>query len=116
MTETVLRNLVSNAIKFTKEEGLISIKVIDLENSMVEFSVQDSGIGMSPENLAKLFRIDTHHTTLGTKNEKGTGLGLILCKELVEINGGKISVESELGAGTKFSFRLPVNKPINSAL
>ncbi len=114
MTETVLRNLVSNAIKFTGENGIIAIKINDTDNNMLEFSVQDSGMGMSAENMAKLFRIDKHHTTLGTKNEKGTGLGLILCKELVEINGGKITVDSEMGVGTKFSFCLPLKKPVNS--
>lgn len=116
MTETVLRNLVSNAIKFTGEDGTIKIKVTDTDDNLLEFSVQDSGMGMSAENMAKLFRIDKHHTTLGTKNEKGTGLGLILCKELVEINGGNISVESEVGKGTKFSFCLPANKPVNAEI
>lgn len=111
MIETVIRNLVSNAIKFTPEEGHITIKVVDTEDNVVRFSVQDTGIGMDGESLSKLFRIDSHHTTPGTKNEQGTGLGLILCKELIEINNGSISVESESGAGTKFIFSLPVKKP-----
>jgi PAS domain S-box-containing protein len=111
MIETVLRNLISNAIKFTNESGTIIIKAADTENDMVEFSVKDSGIGMDKDSLSKLFRIDAHHTTLGTKNEKGTGLGLILCKELIEINNGKISVESRKGTGTIFTFSIPVKKP-----
>jgi signal transduction histidine kinase len=110
MIETVLRNLVSNAIKFTRENGSILIEVSDIDNGMVEFSVQDSGIGMDKDKLSKLFRIDTYHSTPGTNNEKGTGLGLILCKELVQMNGGAISAESEPDKGTKFSFWLPVKK------
>ena len=110
MAETILRNLVSNAIKFTPENGVISVTVSDLED-FVEFSVRDSGVGIESDNLAKLFRIDSTHTTLGTKNEKGTGLGLILCKELVERNGGTMTVNSKLGVGTKFSFTVPTKKP-----
>jgi PAS domain S-box-containing protein len=107
MADTVLRNLFSNAIKFTKAGGFIALTISD-EDEMVKFSVQDSGVGIDGDNLARLFRIDKTLTTLGTQNEKGTGLGLILCKELVEKCGGKISVESRIGKGTKFSFTLPV--------
>jgi len=104
--ETVLRNLVTNAIKFTQPDGIIKIEAEERENE-IAISVTDSGIGMSEENKNKLFKIEVHHTTVGTDKEVGTGLGLILCKELVEKNNGKIWVESELGKGSKFVFTLP---------
>jgi PAS domain S-box-containing protein len=107
MIETVLRNLVSNALKFTRENGEITVTLSGNEEQ-VEFSVKDSGVGIDEENLAKLFRLDKTHTTPGTNNEAGSGLGLILCKELVERNKGKIKVESDAGKGTNFSFSVPV--------
>ena len=76
----------------------------------MEISISDTGTGLSEEDIKKLFRIDVHYTTIGTSSEKGTGLGLILCKEFVEINGGKIWVESELGKGSTFKFTLPKSK------
>lgn len=109
MVETILRNLISNAIKFTPHNGSVTISAIEKEN-WVELSVSDTGIGIMPENMDKLFRIDTHHTTVGTDQEKGTGLGLIICKEFVEKHGGEIFVESEFGKGTTFTFTLPKNK------
>ena len=105
-TETVLRNLIVNAIKFTQSDGIIKIETGERENE-IAISVSDSGIGMSEEDRSKLFRIDVHYTTVGTNNESGTGVGLILCKELVEKHSGKIWVESELGKGSKFIFALP---------
>jgi PAS domain S-box-containing protein len=110
MIETILRNLVSNAIKFTKKDGEVVIG-LNGNDEMMEFSVKDSGIGIEKENLSKLFRIDTAHTTPGTNNEVGSGLGLILCRELVERNRGSIKVESEEGAGTKFTFSVPTQMP-----
>lgn len=107
MTETVMRNLVTNAIKFSHEGGVIAVIVED-EGEMVKFSVHDSGAGIDEDNLKKLFKIESARSTLGTKREKGTGLGLILCKELVELSGGKIFAESHLNKGTTFSFTLPV--------
>ena len=104
MIETVLRNLVSNAIKFTPTEGNIHIDFSDDEDEMLKVSVKDSGVGIDEDDISKLFRIDSTHTTLGTQNERGTGLGLILCKDLVERNSGKISVESTKGVGTMFTF------------
>lgn len=103
---TVIRNLISNAIKFTNEGGTITL---DVKTSIdrLTVSVADTGVGMSPEVMKKLFRIDTKHSTPGTANEKGTGLGLILCREFVEKNGGKIWVESEEGKGSVFYFNLP---------
>jgi signal transduction histidine kinase len=77
---------------------------------MIEIRVKDSGVGISRENLGKLFRIDTYHSTNGTSGESGTGLGLVICKEFIEKNGGKIKVESEEKKGSTFSFTLPKGK------
>ena len=109
---TVIRNLVSNAIKFTPEGGTITLSVRREQNLYV-VSIADTGVGMSPETLKKLFRIDTKYTTHGTANEKGTGLGLILCKDFIEKNGGSIGVESQEGKGTVFFFRLPAAQGVN---
>lgn len=106
MLETVIRNLVSNALKFTETNGNIKIHITEDKNQVL-CSVQDNGIGISPENQQKLFRIDTNYTRLGTKDESGTGLGLILCKEFVEKNGGSITVQSEVAVGSTFTFSLP---------
>lgn len=105
MITTVLRNLISNAIKFSNPEGTITIRTEPKEKE-IEVSVIDNGTGMKQEDKEKLFRIDVHHTTPGTSDEKGTGLGLILCKEFVERNGGKIWVESDLNKGAAFKFTL----------
>ena len=105
-TETVLRNLIANAIKFTQPDGIIKVES-KRKQTEIAISVSDNGIGMSEEDTNKLFKIEVHHTTIGTNNETGTGVGLILCKELVEKQGGKIWVESELGKGSKFIFTLP---------
>lgn len=102
---TVIRNLVTNAIKFTNDNGIIIIKCTD-ENNFIEISVIDNGIGIRPENIDKLFRLDKSFTNKGTKGEEGSGLGLILCSEFVEMHGGKIRVESVLGEGSTFSFTL----------
>ncbi len=104
MLNTVFRNLISNAIKFTPSKGEILIDAEVLDNEIVEIKVSDSGVGISKENQEKLFRIDTPHTTLGTNDEKGTGLGLILCKEFIEKHGGKLKIESEINKGTTFIF------------
>lgn len=112
MVNTILRNLVSNAIKFT-EEGEISIHS-EREIGSMTFIIRDTGLGMSDEIISKLFRIDVHHTTVGTDKEKGTGVGLILCKELVEKNGGEIWVESEFGRGSEFKFSLPIKPTKNN--
>jgi two-component system, sensor histidine kinase and response regulator len=109
MVSTILRNLVSNAIKFTRPQGQVRI-TSEVKDGYVCISVTDNGIGMKEDDMSKLFRIDVHHTTKGTSDEKGTGLGLILCKEFVEINGGQISLESKQGEGTTFTFSLPLRK------
>jgi len=108
MIRTILRNLISNAIKFTHKNGKVEVKAI-IDNRQVEISVSDSGIGMTQETIAKLFRIDSNLSTSGTENEKGTGLGLLLCKEFIEKHGGKIWVESESGKGSIFKFFLPLD-------
>ncbi len=105
MIETVIRNLVSNALKFTNAGGLISV-LVEKENKFVKISVKDTGVGM-PENIReKLFHVDKHVTTRGTNDEKGTGLGLIISKEFVEMHGGRIWVESEEGKGSTFIFTI----------
>ncbi|WP_354090545.1 hybrid sensor histidine kinase/response regulator [Clostridium gasigenes] len=112
MLNTVIRNLIYNAIKFTYENGKILITVY-MEENCCKISVKDTGIGIKKENMKKLFGIDSNFTTRGTENEEGTGLGLILCKEFVERNGGSIFIDSEYGNGSCFSFTVPkyrVNK------
>lgn len=106
MIRSVLHNLISNAIKFTAPSGEVMLLAAETER-MIEISVSDSGIGINKDEISKLFRIDINFSKNGTANEKGTGLGLILCKELVEKNGGRISVESEYGKGSTFVFTLP---------
>lgn len=106
MVRTILRNLINNAIKYTNINGEIKINACEL-NKFVEVTVIDNGIGISAENKRKLFKIDAFHSTPGTHNEKGTGLGLLLCKEFVELHGGSIRIESEAGKGSNFSFTLP---------
>lgn len=106
MISTVFRNLISNAIKFTKPNGEIIISVEKKQNEFI-FSVADTGIGIPQNSIERLFRIDQSFSTNGTNNEKGTGLGLILCKEFIEKHGGKIWVESEEGKGSCFYFTFP---------
>jgi signal transduction histidine kinase len=102
---TVLRNLISNAIKFSHPEGKIVLSA-EKVNSNTLFSVKDQGVGIDPEKLEVLFTLNKK-SNKGTAGEKGTGLGLILCKELVELNKGEILVESEFGKGSTFSFTIP---------
>ena len=104
---TVLRNLLSNAIKFSRVGSMIQVTGIR-EGDEIKISVSDTGVGIRKDNLEKLFDAGTNITTKGTFNEKGTGLGLILCKEFVEINKGNIWVESEYGHGSTFYFTVPV--------
>jgi PAS domain S-box-containing protein len=108
MIDTVLRNLISNSIKFTKPGGHIILSAVQVGN-MVEISVEDNGIGISEENQKKIFRIDAQYHREGTANEKGTGLGLILCKEFVEKNNGTIRIESRENEGSKFIFTIPLS-------
>ena len=106
MTNTVVRNLISNAIKFTEEGGEIEISSRK-NGSFQEITVSDSGVGIDAEDLDKLFKLGIKHTSYGTRKEAGTGLGLLLCKEFVEKNGGTIRAESKPGKGSRFIFTLP---------
>ncbi len=104
---TVLRNLVGNAIKFSRVGSVIHVSGRRKADGMICIEVSDLGIGMNSEQLEKVFRIDTAQSTVGTFNEKGTGLGLILSKEFVELNRGTIQIISRMGEGTKVSFTVP---------
>jgi two-component system sensor histidine kinase/response regulator len=106
MLKTVLRNLISNAIKFTPQGGLITIAAIEDED-FVKIKVSDSGVGIAEENLPKLFNEKQHFSSVGTNNEAGSGLGLILCKNFVQANNGKISAESISGKGSTFTIEIP---------
>lgn len=112
MIYSTLRNLVFNAIKFTDHGGKIIISAHQNQEEWV-ISISDNGTGIPPEALGKLFRIDQSYSTVGTENERGTGLGLILCQEFVEKHGGKIWVESEFGKGSKFSFSIPLSSSLS---
>lgn len=107
MVETILRNLISNAIKFSKTGDLIVIKT-KLIDTKIEISISDSGVGMNKKMMDTLFQFGNYSSTPGTNGEKGTGLGLVLCKDFIEVNGGKIWVESEPGKGSSFHFNLPI--------
>lgn len=111
MISTVLRNLITNAVKFTPTDGKISVTLSILAEN-VEISVSDSGVGISKDESNKLFMIENTVKHEGTEKEKGTGLGLMLCKDFVEKHGGKIRVESEVGKGSKFIFTLPITEVI----
>jgi len=109
MVATVLRNLVINGIKFTPREGRVSVRANKTNNDMMLIEVKDTGIGISPEKIGAIFSIDRAWSEPGTEEETGTGLGLFLCKEFVEKNGGKIWIESEVSVGTSFFFTLPIS-------
>lgn len=109
MLSTVLRNLLSNAIKFTNRNGKVELSASENDSEVI-FLVKDNGVGISLENQQKLFRIDSKFRTHGTEREAGTGLGLILCKEFVELHGGKLVVESTSMVGSTFGFSLPITK------
>lgn len=110
MISAVLRNLISNAVKFTRRGGSIIISNDILENNRVRITVEDSGIGIPANDLKRLFKIEEKVSSHGTDGEASTGLGLLLCKEFVAKNGGKIWAESEVGLGSKFFFTIPSNE------
>jgi signal transduction histidine kinase len=112
MLQTIVRNLVSNAVKFTVKGGKINITAKSLSTDTIEVSINDTGIGMNKEFIENIFRIDTDTTRKGTEGESSTGLGLLLCKEFVEKNGGKIWAESEEGKGSIFKFSLTLSNNI----
>jgi signal transduction histidine kinase len=107
--EVVLRNLLNNALKYTPQGGKISIDAIE-KNNLVEISIADTGIGINENTRQKLFQNIPIGSERGTDNEKGTGIGLMLCKEFIEQNGGTIAVESTVGKGSRFYFTLPANE------
>ena len=106
MISTIVRNLVANAIKYTHRFGVITITAVEKDNT-VEISVKDNGIGLNLQRIDKLFKISEKNSEPGTENERGTGLGLVLCKEFTEKHGGTIWVESELEKGSTFTFSIP---------
>lgn len=108
MVNTILRNIISNAIKFTKNGGEVVVSANVEKAKMITLSITDNGVGIKQNDIEKLFKIDANHSTVGTENEMGTGLGLILCKEFVKKHNGQIWVESEVNKGTTFSFTLPI--------
>lgn len=105
MLNSILQNLISNAIKFTNKNGEVRIEA-EHSDDMITIRIIDNGVGMNEDELSKLFKIDQHVSNVGTMNETGTGLGLLLCKEMVELNGGTISVLSESGKGSEFRFTI----------
>lgn len=109
MLKTVVRNLLSNAIKFSKENSEVLVKMEEVDG-MAVVSVQDYGCGISEEGQKKLLHTDTHFSTFGTNNEEGSGLGLLLCKDFVVKNGGKLWFTSKEGEGSIFGFSIPVKK------
>lgn len=111
MITTVFRNIISNSLKFTNTGGTVKVSA-EVNNTTtspyIKIAVRDNGIGIEEENISRLFKIDENYSTPGTAHEKGSGLGLILCKEFIERNGGSIHVESEIGKGSNFIFTLPL--------
>jgi len=107
MLNTILRNLISNAIKFTNTGGRINVSCEIIDNKAI-ITVSDNGVGIDATDYSKLWEISSSRTKIGTANEKGSGFGLILCKEFIEKHGGKIWVESEVGKGSDFKFTLPL--------
>jgi PAS domain S-box-containing protein len=108
MIKTVVHNLISNAIKYTGRSGEIAIDIIQ-EETEIKICISDNGVGIRQDDLKNLFNISKIHTTRGTEEEGGTGLGLLICKEFVEKHGGKLGAESEYGKGSTFWFSLPYN-------
>jgi len=109
MLLTILRNIFSNAIKFSKKDSKITIK-LDSNDKFGIVTVTDNGVGISPENIQKIFKVNGNYKTHGTDNEEGTGLGLILCKEFILKNNGDITLVSDLGKGTTVTFQLPLGQ------
>ncbi|MCF8358980.1 MAG: HAMP domain-containing histidine kinase [Prolixibacteraceae bacterium] len=107
MVQIVVHNLLTNALKFTPSGGKIDVEASKNDDGFTSVTIRDTGIGMSKKLLNDLFRIDKKTNRPGTNDEPSSGLGLIICKEFVEKNNGKISVESEEGKGTSFTFTLP---------
>ncbi|MBN1650819.1 MAG: hybrid sensor histidine kinase/response regulator [Bacteroidales bacterium] len=112
MVRTIFRNLFSNAIKFTPENGTIRLisERMNADKEYIKISIEDSGIGISPQIVPNLFSVKENYSSVGTDGETGSGMGLLFCKEFVDIQGGNIQAESNLGKGSTFSFSLPAAK------
>lgn len=113
MVKTIMRNLMSNAIKYSQEGGRIVISIRETPTH-AEISVRDFGIGIKEEDIPKLLNPEIHHTTYGTKNEEGSGLGLQLVQDLTRRNGGSLTVESKEGEGSTFTFTIAKEQPAPS--
>ena len=111
MLDTILRNLLSNALKFTPRGGDVSVRAEGSDDDRVVIAVCDSGVGIPPDRQARLFEAGGHHSGLGTEDEPGTGLGLLLAHEMAAYQGGAIEVESRLGEGSCFRLMLPAAAP-----
>lgn len=109
MVRTVFRNLLSNAIKFTPEKGSITMRSerVEKNGSFLKISIQDTGVGIPKDILTDLFTIKDNYSSEGTSGEEGSGMGLLFCKEFIDIQGGSIHAESIVGQGSIFSFLLP---------
>jgi signal transduction histidine kinase len=118
--DIIIRNLLSNAIKFTPENGLITLEVFDAKDGFWELHIKDTGIGLEASVIDSILNTNRVHSTYGTQNEKGTGIGLSLCLDMVTRNGGEMTVASEPGKGSTFMVKLPaklgrtVSKPISN--
>ncbi|HAM98049.1 MAG TPA: hypothetical protein DCQ26_05520 [Marinilabiliales bacterium] len=108
MVQAILRNIISNAIKYTHPKGRIQINSAKENDSYAFVSIKDDGVGMNPETIANLFKMEKSVSAFGTDNEKGTGLGLLVCKEFIDKNKGKLEIISSLGSGSEFKFTLPL--------
>jgi signal transduction histidine kinase len=113
MLDLIVRNLLSNAVKFSEKHGEVRLNAYK-KDERIYFEVADKGLGMLPEELQLLFRQDTHFSKIGTMQEKGTGLGLLLCKEFIEILGGELNVDSVRFKGSVFRFYLPIQEAVKS--
>ena len=112
MITTSIRNIVSNAIKFSEENDVITVSLLS-RRKFTTISISDNGVGIEEDRISSLFRIDKFQSTPGTKNETGTGLGLILCRDLIESNGGSINIKSEVNKGTRVIIQIPSSEPSN---
>lgn len=111
MFRTIIRNLVNNGIKFTNEEGFISIRFRSINEQQGEFSISDTGVGISETDINKIFQTDSKLKGIGTAGERGTGLGLTMCKAMISLHGGQIFLSSTPGEGSTFRFTIPLIEP-----
>jgi signal transduction histidine kinase len=112
MIASIVRNLTTNAVKFTPKGGRVEVSALIADGTQVVISIRDTGIGMQKKLIDNLFRLDVNTNRNGTNGEPSSGLGLIICKDFVEKHGGTIWVESEEGQGSKFTFTIPANLPL----